>query len=209
MTSIVLAGGKSSRFGSRKAYGTIDNKNIIEWVIDHLIKISTEIIIVTAREGDFASLATKYRSLRIKVVSDIYPGTGPLGGIYTGLVALADQRAVVVGCDMPLLNITLLDYMVRISSMADIVVPRTVEGMQPLCAVYSKNCLAAIQSLLERNELKIDELFDLAEVRYVEEDEIDRFDPEHLSFFNINTQADLLEARRLAMGKRWQPQNLP
>jgi molybdopterin-guanine dinucleotide biosynthesis protein A len=93
--------------------------------------------------------------------------------------------------------------MTQISSTFDVVVPRIGERVQPLCAVYSKTCLASIHSLLERNELRTSELLHVVKVRYVEENEIDRFDPEHLSLFNINTQADLDEARRLAVEKGW------
>jgi molybdopterin-guanine dinucleotide biosynthesis protein A len=85
----------------------------------------------------------------------------------------------------------------------DIVVPRVKDKVEPLCAVYSRNCVAPIQALLERNELRIIELFPMVRVRYIEEDEIDDFDPEHLTFFNVNTQDDLDRARKLAAEKRW------
>ncbi|GAH94289.1 unnamed protein product, partial [marine sediment metagenome] len=94
-----------------------------------------------------------------------------------------------------------LNYMTQLSPAFDIVVPRIGERIEPLCAIYSKNCLVPIHKLLERNELRIGELFSVVRVRYVEEDEIDKFDPEHLSFFNINTQTELDEARRLAVEK--------
>jgi molybdopterin-guanine dinucleotide biosynthesis protein A len=85
----------------------------------------------------------------------------------------------------------------------DIVVPRIEEKIEPLCAVYSKSCVAPIQKLLKQNELKIIELYPMVTVRYIDEAEIDRFDPEHLSFFNINSQSDLDRARKLADEKKW------
>jgi len=69
--------------------------------------------------------------------------------------------------------------------------------------VYSKNCSGPIQGLLEQNELRIDKLFSMVKVKYIEGDEINRFDPEHLSFFNINSQADLDRARKLATERGW------
>jgi len=69
--------------------------------------------------------------------------------------------------------------------------------------VYSKNCLVPMQGLLEQNELQISALFSMVRVKYVEEDELDRFDPEHLSFFNINSRDDLEKARKLAAEKGW------
>jgi molybdopterin-guanine dinucleotide biosynthesis protein A len=200
MTSVVLAGGKSSRFGSTKAHETIGDKRLIEWVVDRLAKISTEIIIVTSQEDCFTSLAANV-PLSLRIIADIHLGKGPLGGVYTGLVALANSRAIVVGSDMPFLSIALLSYMIQHSQAFDAVIPRIGKWVEPLCAVYSKDCLAPIQRLLERNELRISKLFTMVKVKYVEEAEIDRFDPEHLSFFNINTKADLNKARRLTFQK--------
>lgn len=198
MTSIILAGGNSSRFGWNKALEIINGKNLVQRVVSCLISLSKEIIIVTARGENFSYLPS---SPMIKTVADIHPGKGPLCGIYSGLVISSYPQAIVVGCDMPFLNIALLNYMTQLSPAFDVVAPRIGDKIEPLCAIYSKNCLAPIHKLLERNELRISELFSVVRVRYVEEDEIDRFDPEHLSFYNINTQADLDEARRLAVEK--------
>lgn len=99
---------------------------------------------------------------------------------------------------MPFLNIALLEYMVQISDTFDVTVPRTRMGVEALCAIYSKNCLAVMGGLLEHNELKISKLFTMVKVRHIEESEIDRFDLERLSFFNVNTLADLDRARHLA-----------
>jgi molybdopterin-guanine dinucleotide biosynthesis protein A len=137
----------------------------------------------------------------IRRVVDIYPGKGPLGGIYSGLVASSCSRAIVVACDMPFVSVALLDYMAQFIPAFDVVVPRMKEMVEPLCAIYSKNCVVPIQRLLERNELAIRELFGAVRVKYVEEDSIDRVDPEHLSFFNVNTKADLDKARRLLLTK--------
>jgi hypothetical protein len=71
-------------------------------------------------------------------------------------------------------------------------------GIYTLHAVYSKSCLAPIERMLRQGNMKVRALYDLVKVRYVDAGEIDRFDPKHLSFFNINTKADLARARRLA-----------
>jgi len=118
-------------------------------------------------------------------------------------MASSSPRAIVVGCDTPFLSTGLLEYMTQTSPTFDIAVPRIKDKVEPLCAVYSKNCLAPIQDLLERNELQIIKLFSMVKVKYVGEDEIDSFDPEHLSFFNINSQDDLTRARRLATERGW------
>jgi molybdopterin-guanine dinucleotide biosynthesis protein A len=199
MTSIILAGGKSSRLGRSKALQVIEGKSLIQWVIDHLTILSTEIIIATA----YGEAIPCSSSVRIKMIADIYPGKGPLAGIYSGLTASSSSRAIVVGCDTPFLSVSLLEYMTHICSTFDVIVPRIKDKVEPLCAVYSKNCLASVQELLEHNKLDINRLFSMVKVRYIEEDEINNFDPEHLSFFNINSQTDLERARKLAVKKGW------
>ena len=197
MTSIILAGGKSSRLGRSKALQIIEGKSLIQRVVDRLAILSTEIIIVTAH-GEAIPCSS---ALRIKTVADIYSVKGSLVGIYSGLIASSSLRAVVVGCDMPFLSVGLLEYMTQISSTFDIVVPRIKDKLEPLCAVYSKSCLVPIQELLDQNELMISKFFSMVKVKYVEEDEINSFDPEHLSFFNINSQDDLERAKKLAAEK--------
>ena len=93
--------------------------------------------------------------------------------------------------------------MAQTSATFDVVVPRIRDKVEPLCAVYSKNCVAPIRELIDQDEHKIVELFRMVRVRYIEQDEIDSFDPEHLSFFNINSQADLDRATGLATEKGW------
>jgi molybdopterin-guanine dinucleotide biosynthesis protein A len=198
MTSIILAGGKSSRLGRNKALQVIDGRSLIQWMVDSLSIFSTEIIIVTA----LGEAIPCYSTIEIKTVADIYPEKGPLVGIYSGLISSSSSRAVAVGCDTPFLSVSLLEHMTQICSMYDVVVPRIEDKLEPLCAVYSKNCSNPIQRLLEQDELRIDKLFGMVDVKYVEEDEVNRFDPEHLSFFNINNQADLDRARKLATRKR-------
>lgn len=199
MTSIILAGGKSSRLGRNKALQIVGGKSLIQWMVDRLSTLSTEIIIATAH-GEAIPCSS---SVKMETVADAYSGKGPLAGIHSGLIASSRARAIVVGCDTPFLSVALLEYMTQTSPTVDVVVPRIKEKVEPLCAVYSKNCVDPIQELLKQSELRIIELFAMVKVRYIEEDEIDNFDPEHLSFFNINSQADLDRARRLVTARGW------
>lgn len=197
MTSIILAGGKSLRLGQNKALQVIQGKSMIQLVADRLTTLSREIIIVTAHGEAIPCSST----VRIKTVADIHPGKGSLVGIYSGLVASSSARAIVVGCDMPFLSIGLLDYMTQVSSTFDVVIPRIRDKLEPLCALYSKICLAPIKELLEQNELKISRLLSTVKVKYVGKEEVDTFDPEHLSFFNVNSRDDLEKARALVAQK--------
>ena len=197
ISCIVLAGGKSLRLGHDKALETVGNRSLVEWAVCNLSLFDSNIIIVTTKEQSFPQF-TGYPKLRI--VTDTYPGKGPLGGIYTGLAASDSLHNLVVACDMPLLNQALLRYMIQVSPDFDLVVPRLGDMVEPLHAVYSKGCLAPIGCLLQQGNLRVSKLFPLVRVRYVETEEINRFDPKHLSFFNINTEADLETARELATG---------
>ena len=194
VSCIVLSGGKGLRLGKDKALETIGQRSLLERVLFQLSLFNSDILIVAAREQSYPQL---HGYPRLRVVSDIYPNRGPLGGIYTGLKVSDSFYNLVVACDMPFLNRALLSYMIGVSAGFDLVVPRLGDMIEPLHAVYSRGCLAPIERLLRQGSLSIRELFTLVRVRYVEAEEIDRFDPRHLSFFNINAKADLERARRL------------
>jgi molybdopterin-guanine dinucleotide biosynthesis protein A len=160
-------------------------------IIARLAPLSSEVIIVLAQGAEAPS------SLPARVVGDIYPHKGPLGGIYSGLVASRSFYSLVVACDMPFLNSDLLRYMSGLCSGFDVGIPMIGDYMEPLHAIYSQNCLEPIERQLKRGRLKVGDFFPAVRVRYVGGEEIDRFDPEHLSFFNINTKADLKRAREI------------
>ncbi len=191
---IVLAGGRGLRLGQDKASEIIGDRNLLERVVSRLTSFNSDILVVTASKRAFLQLNSYPR---LRTVTDIYLNKGPLGGVYAGLKASDSFYNLVVACDMPFLNQALLRYMVQISSGFDLVVPRLGELVEPLHAVYSRGCLAPIESLLKQDDLSLRQLFALIKVRYVEAEEIDRFDPQHLSFFNINNKADMERAKRL------------
>lgn len=197
ITSIVLAGGRSSRLGREKLAEVIAGKSLIERAISRLSPLSQEIIVVISQKQARSSLPS-YTYPEAKTVVDLYPEKGSLIGIYTGLVHSTDFLNVVVACDMPFLNLELLQYMVKIASGSDVVIPRLGNQTEPLHAVYSKNCIKPIEERIKQGNLKVTGFFDSVKVRYLGEEELDRFDPERLSFFNINTEADLKRARILA-----------
>jgi molybdopterin-guanine dinucleotide biosynthesis protein A len=192
---IILAGGKSIRFGHDKISERVGNSSLLEQVISRVESLVSEIIIVGAEERVFPKLESRQK---IKTVSDIYPGEGSLGGIYTGLVASNCFSNLVVAADMPFLNQPLLQYIVDVSDGYDLVLPRIGTFFEPLHAVYSKNCIKPAESIIRQGRKVIVELLNCVRVRYVEAEEIDRLDPKRLSFFNINTKEDLELARKIA-----------
>jgi molybdopterin-guanine dinucleotide biosynthesis protein A len=195
VSCIVLAGGKGLRLGRDKIAEIVGNISLLGRVIFYLSLFSRDIIIVTASKQ---SLSQFIGYPKLRIVTDTYPGKGPLGGIYTGLVASDSLYNLVVAGDMPFLNQALLRYMVHLCSGFNVVVPRLGSMVEPLHAVYSKDCLVPIENLLKQNNLKVSDLLNMVRVRYVEAEEINQFDPKHLSFFNINTEDDLRTAQELA-----------
>ena len=198
VTSIVLAGGRGSRLGKEKHAEPLAGRSLVERTIDHLSAFSSEILLVISSTQSLSSFAS-YTGTR--TVVDLYPGKSSLGGVFTGLACSNSFHNVVVACDMPFLNPDLLRYMIDLSPEVDVVMPRLGGFQEPLHAIYSKNCMPHMERQLGEGNLKITAFFDLVRVRYVAEEEIDRFDPQHLSFFNINTQADLEKASLLLSSK--------
>jgi molybdenum cofactor guanylyltransferase len=193
---IILAGGKSTRLGRNKVVEKIGDRSLIERVICSLSVFQCDIIVVEAKNSTLPGL-TGYP--RLKIVQDIHADRGSMGGIYSGLTASHSFHNLVVACDMPFLNVGLLRYMVSIIGDNDLIVPRvTPDIFEPLHAIYSFNCVAPLEMLIREDRFKILELFPLVKVRYVEIEEINRFDPQHLSFFNINTEVDLKTGKELA-----------
>jgi len=194
-SGVILAGGQSRRFGRDKAIEPIAGQPLIRRVIERIELLCGEIVVVVADQdrGDALPLDQQHR-----VVLDRYPGTGSLGGIFSGLEAANNQWVIAVACDMPFLNLKLLGQMLSLREDADAVVP-VVEGRpEPTHALYSKACLPFIEPRLLAGDLKISGFFDEVRVKYVPQEDVASFDPECLSFFNINTPQDLDKALALA-----------
>ncbi len=192
---IILAGGKSIRLGYDKISQKIGKLSLLEGVVSRVEPLVSEIILVVAQERSFPELENRKK---IITVSDIYPGNGSLGGIHAGLSASSSFYNLVIAADMPFLDQALLRYLLEVSDGFDFVLPRIKTFFEPLHAVYSKNCIEPAESIIKQGKRVIIELFNYVRVRYVEAAEIDRFDPKHMSFFNINTKEDLEKAKKIA-----------
>ncbi len=202
VSAVVVAGGKSERLGQDKSLIRLGNERLLKRVISTLQGLSDDVLLA-ANDRD------KFQDLSVRVVPDLWPQAGPLGGIHSGLRSMRYERGIFVACDMPFLNPALLRYMILLSPGFDVVIPRIGCNVEPLHAIYSKACAQPIADLLEQHGRRVVGFLTDVRVRYVHEAEINAFDPEHISFFNINTTQDLAEARRLlkiskesARGKR-------
>jgi molybdenum cofactor guanylyltransferase len=197
VTGIILAGGKSLRFGRNKAIEKIAGMTLIERVVKHLIPLTGRIVLVTDGDNKFFSEIKP-----AEVTTDIYPAKGPLGGIYTGLCSSHTVANIVVACDMPFLNAVLLEHMVNLSPGFDAVIPRWPNNqIEPLHGIYSNNCVPVMKKHLENNELIIADCLKEMHVLYLNQSEFSKFDPEFLSFFNVNNQADIDLLTKIETGK--------
>jgi molybdopterin-guanine dinucleotide biosynthesis protein A len=197
---MVLAGGRSTRLGRDKASEVLTGKTLLQHAIDACESVASRYVIVTAKGQRLPQVLS---STPANVVEDLYRETGPLGGIYTGIRALdgeLEDAALVVACDMPLLQPALLQTLIRHAPGHDAVAPVRKGLPEPLCAVYTARCLEPARRLLERGAYKLSGLLDEVDTLKVPEDEWRKFDPEGLSFLNVNREEDLEQVRRLIEG---------
>ena len=189
---IVLAGGKALRLGSDKALEKINSQTLIQRSVSTLLGLGEEVIVVTA-PGKTELGLDNYSGVR--VVEDSATGKGPLMGIYTGLSASKSELNLVVACDMPFLNLDLIKFMLSQADSWDAVIPRIGNLMEPLHAIYSRNTKEIAMELINNGGYSLSQLLKKIRVRFIEEGEINLYDPRHLSFFNINFPEDLMNAR--------------
>jgi molybdopterin-guanine dinucleotide biosynthesis protein A len=194
ISGVVLAGGQSRRLGRNKALEKIGGVPLIERAVGALGQLSDDLVIVT---NDPAL----YGGLGARLIGDVWPGMGSLGGIYSGLREARYERALVVACDMPFLNLSLLRFMVELAQDYDVIIPRFDGYLEPLHAIYSRACLGPIEAQLAEADLRIINFLSQVRVYYLDEATLGAYDPQHLSLFNVNTPADLKRARALAAGR--------
>jgi molybdopterin-guanine dinucleotide biosynthesis protein A len=191
--AIVLAGGKSTRFGRDKAGELLLGRSLLQRALDAFQGLVDEYVVVCAADQKLPRVAA---GIQVSVVEDFYPESGPLGGIYTGLVAMQSQVGIVVACDMPLLHPPLLAELLRLGQEHGLVVPMNNGLPEPLCAAYTKGCLEAIKKRLDAGAFKVTGFYSQLKPRYLGPDEWQPLDPEGLSFQNLNQESDLAEIER-------------
>jgi len=185
ISAIVLAGGESRRLGQDKCMLPVEGQPLLARTLALLASLAGDLLVVSNDPYRAADLGRP-----VRLVPDQQPGVGALMGLYSGLKAARHDRAVAVACDMPFLNLPLLRYMISLAAGYDVVLPRLGDLAEPLHAVYGKGCLGPMERHLALGRRRIVAFFDEVRVCYVEQAEIDRFDPRHLSFLNVNTPQD-------------------
>ena len=185
VTGIILAGGKSSRFGSNKALSRIDGDRLIERLCRTVGSMTGRMMLITHTPEDYAFLELESRQ-------DLVPRCGPIGGIYTALRTAQTPLCLCVACDMPFVRPEFLEYMVERSAGYDVVVPVNDGRVEPLCAVYRETCVPAIEDRIHARRYKIAGFFDEVRVLRLAPEEGGFHDDD--MFFNINDRTDYDEA---------------
>lgn len=194
VTGVVLAGGRNSRMGSPKALLRVGGLTIIERVLDAVKQVAHEVMVISNERHVYASLG-------YPVIGDLYPGTGPLGGIYTGLSRASHHWILVAACDMPFLTGIAAKTLLDRRKGFDLVVPRVGVFPEPLFAVYGKECLSPVENKLMAGKYKISGVFEELRVCYVDEMELGNPAVVRKLFFNVNTPEDLAVACELSKVK--------
>ena len=196
VVAIVLAGGRGKRLGIPKAELMFLGEPLIQRVAVRLQEIAERIVVVAASGQIIAIQATGGVSL----IHDSREDRGPLAGLHEALQMLDGGLAIAVGCDMPFIDVSVIQRQIDLLEDHDAVVPILDGYPQSLHAVYRVARLHTALSLLDQGERSLRGLLAAMNVRYLQESEWLAFCPDRTTFMNINTPADLERATRLANG---------
>lgn len=183
VAAFILAGGKSTRMGTDKAFVLLDGRTLLARVLDVARAVTSDVRIVgdTAKFGAFAP-----------VVKDVFPGCGPLGGIHAALRASAAELNLMLAVDVPFVSAGLLEFLIaRARGAAAVVTVARVGGWQPLCAVYRREFAAVAETALHARRYKIDALFNVVPTEVVSESEVLAAGFSARAFCNLNTREDV------------------
>jgi molybdopterin-guanine dinucleotide biosynthesis protein A len=191
---VILAGGPGRRLGGGKPWRTIGGKRLIDIALCTLQSVCPDCVIVT---GDAAAMADQ----PCPVISDRWPGQGPLAAIATALLDTEAESILVMPVDMPLVDPVLLRLIIERSKGRSAVAPMGPRGPQPLLAFYHRSCLPHALRLLEQGERRPRIFLKLVKAELISWQEVQTLDPEGAVFLNVNFPEDLEQAREMVRQK--------
>jgi molybdenum cofactor guanylyltransferase len=198
VSAAILAGGHARRLhGLDKSALDVDGQAILDRQLAVLRQLTTDLLIVTRPDA-----IDRFARPGVRVVTDLVPDAGPLGGLQAALVHSAAPVTIVVASDMPFLSVAFLRHLAtRIEGM-DVAVPRTADGYHPLCAAYAHTVTPFVERQLARKELAVTALLNTG-LRVVElgPEELALFDPDGLMLSNVNTPHDYRQACSRALNR--------
>jgi molybdenum cofactor guanylyltransferase len=186
--AFILAGGKSTRMGTDKAFVMLEGQTLLARALELARAVAGDVRIV----GDVAKFAAF-----APTVGDVFPGCGPLGGIHAALRASAAEWNLMLAVDTPFVSVQFLRYLVTRArgSNSRVTVPHWDGGWQPLCAVYRREFADIAEPALRAGRYKIDALFDAESTLAIGQDELKSAGFSAEMFRNLNTRKDLALAR--------------
>ena len=190
--------------GEDKALKPFLGRPLIQRVVDRLSPIADELIVTTNH-------LEEYSFLRTRLVSDLKPDRGALGGLYTAIASATHPFVAVVACDMPFTSTKLIEGMtsLMVQHEADVVIAKTEYGYEPLHAVYRREtCLPAIESAIESDKWKVIAWFPQVRVHELSEEETKSFNPDGLAFWNVNTPNEFAEAEHIFLSQLGVPKGM-
>ncbi len=194
VAAFILAGGKSTRMGSDKAFIMLDGRTLLARALEVARSVAHDVRIV----GD----AAKYAAFA-PVLEDVFRECGPLGGIHAALRASQTELNLILAVDVPFVSRTFLQYLIsraRSTPSAWVTVARTSEGWQPLCAIYRREFADVAETALRAGRYKIDILFgERADV--IDGQELESAGFSERMFGNINSPAELNAAAMIESGE--------
>lgn len=195
VTGVIVAGGKSTRFGSDKASAVVAGRTLLEWVMRGVAPACEAVVVVRAKAQELPAFAA---DVPVTVVEDLYEAKGPLAGLVAGFGAVSTPLAFAASCDVPLVRPALVSGLAALAEGYDIVVPHVDGFPQPLLAVYRAGvCLPAFRQSVDEDRLKITVAFAGLRVRPARESDLRALDPGLESFRNVNRSDDLGEIEAL------------
>ncbi len=187
MTGIVLAGGRSSRMGRDKSVLPWHNSDLVQTVIRKVGQVCEDIVLVSNQPRNVPP--------GVRVVGDIIPDMGPLGGIHAGLTHAKSPFAFVTACDMPYIVPEAISFLLQQAGEEwDVVIPSNGDQFEPMFAVYRQTCIPAIETLLKENRRQIIGFFPLIRLKKIDVSRLRQFDKELTMFTNINTAEEYARA---------------
>ncbi len=180
--------------GQDKALVPFLGQPLVQRVLDRIGPLADEVIVTTNQPDKLAFL-------KVRLVSDLLPGRGALGGLFTALSAARGPLVAVVACDMPFVNATLLAAArdLLTGSAYDAVIPNLEGGSEPFHAVYRRSsCLPPIEAALQADKWRVNSWFDQANLRFLTQEEVRIYDPQGIAFLNLNTPEEVKQAELLA-----------
>jgi len=163
-------------------------------ILDRLQSLSDEVFVMADRPANYGFLG-------IPIYPDLEPGRGTLGGLFSSLSIATHPFVAIVACDMPFASLSLFEYErdLMIKTGADVVIPSTSVGLEPLHAIYRRvTCLLVIQAELEAGERKVIAWLPKVKVQTLSPEVTARYDPHHLAFWNLNSPEEFRQAEAQA-----------